>query len=422
MGSTVEKNKYWKRRMLWTVWITYAGFYLARVNMSIALPGIMKEYGFSKTTMGGILTALFICYAVGQFVNGQLGDRFGARKLVTIGVFASVLLNFVFGFSGGVLLTMIVIWGLNGYFQAMGWGPCVKTVANWFPRSERGRAGGILGSSYQIGNAASWALAGYIIGSFGWRWGFWLPSIIFALIGLHWLIRARNAPEEVGLPPIEQENNTNTATVEKDHHLGFRYTLQQALLSPRVWIVGLGLFFLNIVRYGFLSWAPTYMFEVQKASISTAAYKAIAFPLAGSMGAFLAGWASDKYFDSRRAPVSTIMLALLAVFVGIYPRTNNWALSLICLMFIGLLTYGPHVMMVGIMPMDLGTRKASSSVTGVINALGYVGASVTGVGTGWCLDKYSWDVAFYAWLVAAVITAGLMAILWNYKPGNTEYH
>ena len=422
MNSTPEKTGYWKRRILWTVWLTYFGFYLARVNMSIALPGIMEEYGISKTAMGSVLTALFAFYALGQFINGQLGDKFGPRKLITIGIFASVLLNIMFGFSHGVLIAMIAIWGLNGYFQSMGWGPSVKTVANWFPRNERGKAGGILGSSYQIGNAASWALAGFVIGHLGWRWGFWVPSIIFSLLGLHWLIRARNAPEEIGLPPIEQEDNVNITSVKKDYHLGFRYTLKRTLLSPKIWIVGFGLFFLNIVRYGFLSWAPTYMFEVQKASISTAAFKAIVFPLAGSVGAFFAGWLSDKYFGSRRAPISTIMLVLLAIFIWLYPQTGNWILSLIFLMLIGFLTYGPHVMMVGIMPMDLGTRKASSSVTGFIDSLGYVGASITGVGTGWLLDTFSWNAAFYFWLTAAIVTAGLMILLWNYKPGKSEYH
>ena len=215
------------------------------MNISAALPGIMEEYGFSKTAMGAVLTSLFGFYAVGQFINGQLGDKIGPWKLITVGVFASALLNIIFGFSSGVLVAMVVIWGLNGYFQSMGWGPSVKTVANWFPRPERGKAGGLLVSSYQIGNAASWGLTGFVIGHWGWRWGFWIPSIIFVLLGLHWLIRARNAPEEVGLPTIEQENNVNNITVKKDHHLGFRYTLKRTLLDPKVWIVGFGLFCLK---------------------------------------------------------------------------------------------------------------------------------------------------------------------------------
>lgn len=54
--------------------------------LSIALPGIMDEFGYSKTAMGAVLTALFTAYAFGQFVNGQLGDRFGARRFITLGV------------------------------------------------------------------------------------------------------------------------------------------------------------------------------------------------------------------------------------------------------------------------------------------------------------------------------------------------
>jgi len=81
----------------------------------------------------------------------------------------------------------------------------------------------------------------------------------------------------------------NTALIAQMAPLSKIYTLSVVLKNPRIWAVGMGLFCLNIVRYGFVSWAPTYMFEVQKASISTAAYKAIAIPVAGCLGAIFAG-------------------------------------------------------------------------------------------------------------------------------------
>jgi len=392
--------------------------------MSIAIPGIMDEYGYTKTVMGGILTALFGAYAFGQFVNGQLGDKFGGRVMISVGLLLSAVFNLLFGFSS-ILTIMVIIWALNGYVQSMGWAPSVKTVANWFPRSMRGRIGGILGSSYQLGNAFSWALAGFLAGFLGWRWLFWVPTMVLTAAAIHWYIRGRNAPEVVGLPSLEDEaqGNTKEETLV-DHHLGFRYTLKKVLSSPHIWCMAFGLFFLNIVRYGFMDWAPTYMFEVQKAHISVAAYKAMAIPLAGSLGAIFAGWLSDKVFHLRRAPASAIMLLALAFFTWIYPQipSGNWVGSLAVLVMIGFLTYGPHVAIVTYAPMDFGTRKAAASTTGFIDGMGYIGAALTGVASGFLADQFGWNAAFYLWMGGALGAAILMLMLWNYRPQLTKYH
>jgi len=389
------------------------------------MPGIMDEFGISKTEIGGVLTALFAAYAFGQFVNGQLGDKYGARKIITVGLLSSVLLNIIFGFSSGILILMMLIWALNGYFQSMGWSPSVKTIANWFPLKKRGKASAVLGTSYQVGNAASWVLAGLVIGTLGWRYGFWIPALICIVVAVFWYSKSRNAPEEVGLTTIEEGDGVKSEKgIRKDHHLGFRYTLKQCLMNRRVWIVALGLFFLNIVRYGFLSWAPTYMFEVQKATISTAAYKAIAIPVAGSIGAIYAGTLSDKRFQSRRAPAAVIMLLMLSITSFLYPLvpTGDWILSLILLILIGFMTYGPHVMMVTTMPMDYGTRKAAASATGFIDGWGYIGAAITGVASGWLIDNFGWNAAFNFWILSAVGAAVMMAMLWSYKPKRGKYH
>lgn len=144
--------KSWQVRTFVTIWFTYGSFYLCRANMSFALPGLSDEYGYSKTLLGLLGTALFIMYSLGQFINGQLGDKFGARKLVFVGMIGSVLLNILFSFSTAFGF-MLVVWGLNGYFQSMGWSPQVKTMANWFTVAQRGKWMGLMGSCYQIGNA-----------------------------------------------------------------------------------------------------------------------------------------------------------------------------------------------------------------------------------------------------------------------------
>jgi len=422
--STEQRYRYWRKRILISVWISYAMFYIGRVNMSIAIPGIMDEYGYTKTTMGLILTALFGAYAFGQFVNGQLGDRFGGRIMVSLGLILSAVFNLLFGFSS-IFTAMVIIWALNGYVQSMGWAPTVKTVANWFPRRIRGRIGGVLGSSYQIGNALSWLLAGLLAAYLDWRWLFYVPAIILAAAAVHWYVRGRNAPEVVGLPSLEEEEQGNTREEAlPDHHLGFRYTLKKVLSSPHMWYMAFGLFFLNIIRYGFMDWAPTYMFEVQKAHISVAAYKAMAIPLAGSLGAIFTGWLSDKVFHMRRAPASAIMLLALVFFTWLFPQIpgGNWVASLVVLIIIGFLTYGPHVAIVTYAPMDFGTRKAAASAAGFIDGMGYIGAAITGVVSGFLADHFGWNAAFYLWMGGAFGAAVLMLLIWNYRPKLTEYH
>jgi sugar phosphate permease len=422
----------WQLRIFITIWISYGSFYLCRANMSFALPGLAAEFGYSKTLLGLLGTALFIMYSIGQFVNGQLGDKFGARKLVFVGMVCSALLNIAFSFTTAFTF-MLIVWGLNGYFQSMGWAPQVKTMANWFTVKQRGKWMGLMGSCYQIGNAYSWLLASYLAASYGWRTIFWVPAVIFLVSSIHFVTRLRNAPEEVGLPPIEQLRKimepgegvkpVAVAAVAKDEHMGFAYTIKICVTNPRIWGVALAFFCLDIIRYGFFYWAPVYLIEAQGASISSAGLKVAVLPLAGSAGAIVTGWATGKFFQNRRAPVICICLFGLAIFSYLFYNAppGAWVWSLICLAVVGFCTYGPHVLMVGHAAQDFAGRKAAASAAGFIDGFGYIGAAMTGVFTGWLVDNYGWYAGFYYWIIAAVVAGCIMLALWRVPVEEVEY-
>ena len=420
----------WQVRTFVTIWITYGTYYLCRANMSFALPGLAAEFGFSKTMLGLLGTTLFIMYSLGQFINGQLGDKFGARKLVFVGMIGSALLNIVFSFSTAFAF-MLVVWGLNGYFQSMGWAPQVKTMANWFTVAQRGKWMGLMGSCYQIGNMYSWLLASYLAANYGWRSLFWVPAILFLISAVHFVIRLRNAPEEVGLPPIEQlrkiadtgvhepsrldPTSAPVCTVTEDKHMGFGYTCKVCLTNPRIWGVSIAFFCLDIIRYGFFYWAPVFLIEVQGATISSAGLQIAILPLAGSTGSIVCGWATGKYFNNRRAPVVCLCLFGLAIFSCLfyYAPEGAWMWSLICLALVGFCTYGAHVLMVGHAAQDFAGRKAAASASGFIDGFGYIGAAMTGVFTGWLVENYSWEAGFWYWIIAATVAGFVMLALWR---------
>ncbi len=428
INSKAKLLKAWQSRIFLVLWITYASFYIGRVNFSVALPGIMAEFGWTKADVGAIGTALFWAYAIGQFINGQLGDKFGSRVIITVGLTVSALMNLLFGFSQAIGV-MIIIWAVNGYFQSMGWAPTVKTLANWFPPRLRGKMSGRLGTSYIIGGAISVALAGFIAARFGWRATFYIPVVILLVSAVHWYLRSRNSPESAGLPTLEESEGVATSTEVKevsseDEYLGLRYTLKQSLGNKGVWIMGFGLFFVNIVRYGFLTWAPTYLFETQKAGIDKAAYSSLIFPIAGAGGAIFAGWATDRWFQSRRAPVAGIFLFMTGVAAWGYRSVdleNQWFLGLITLAAIGFFVFGAHVLIVAAAPMDFGTRKAASAATGFINGWGYLGAGLQGIGTGLLVDRWGWSAGFAFWIACAFLAAGVMILLWKYKPEKKDF-
>lgn len=126
----------WQRSTIFVLWFTYVLFYLGRVNLAVALPLIESEFGWSTITTGLVSSSFFWVYALGQLINGSLGDRLSTRYFIFFGLLGTALMNFLFGFSK-TLTIMALIWGINGIFQSTGWGPIVKTATRWISDEER---------------------------------------------------------------------------------------------------------------------------------------------------------------------------------------------------------------------------------------------------------------------------------------------
>jgi sugar phosphate permease len=156
------------RLVLWGLWLTYGSFYFCRNNLSTALPGLGVELGYTKSQLGTVLMALKLTYGAGQFINGQLAERFSPRKLLAVGLLASAALNVLFGWATALYM-LTFIWACNGYVQALGWTPTMRVAANWFPALQRGRAIGIIGTGYQLCGALTFVVAGWAADKFGWR-------------------------------------------------------------------------------------------------------------------------------------------------------------------------------------------------------------------------------------------------------------
>jgi MFS transporter, OPA family, glycerol-3-phosphate transporter len=454
-----------RARTLFILWVTYGSFYFCRVNIGPAVPSIRRALGFSALEMGLVLGTIKLGYALGQLVNGQLTERFGARRLLSIGMLGSSAVTLVFAavpalsraplvgpwaaWLGGALASaghalgfdmkasatlalMLVLAFLNGWFQAGGWAPCVKVAARWFPLRLRGRMMGILGTSYTVGSAIALAVVGALLHLCGGAWpiAFAVPAGVLALSFVHMALRLREAPPRVGddgpsarpgLDPSSIAVPSRAAAGTRDpDRLSIGDALRATLGNGRIWILAFGLFGLDAVRYGFLDWAPGHLAEVHGTGALSAALKTAVFPLAGALGTLSSGWMTDRFFQSRRAPVCAFLLVGVGVLTLVYRvAVGVGALpTVMCLALTGFCLYGAQILLVGTAAQDFARRGAAAAAAGFVDFTGHLGAFSGDVMTGWMLKRYGWGGAIAWWACAAFAAAALVATLWRARPAD----
>ena len=421
--TTEKKIASWQKRIFALLWTSYASYYLCRMNFAAAQPEMLREFtDWTRAQVGVIPSVYAVFYATGQFINGQIGSRFGARRMMVIGLVVISACNLLFSVTTNYWL-MLVLWALNGYCQSIGWPQVVQTMSNWFRVGRRGTMMGLISTCYQGGNVLAWLLAGYLVSEYGWRTSFWVPGLLMLPMAAILLIGMRNRPEDAGLPHIRDDGEAEPepdsgAPVEE---WTIMRILKVTLASKVLWILALSYFCFNAVRYAFMNWGIQYFNNFHHVDIKQSAFMSIAFPLIGSLGAISSGWVSDRFFQSRRGPVCTVMLGILAgvclLFIPI--GQGDWITATGVLALAGFMIYGPDAILTGAAAIDLSHPKAAAAAAGFIMATGNLGSAlVAGFGVGLILDRSggNWNPVFYTLAVLSLMSAGMAALLWNERP------
>ena len=408
MSTDSATTAYWQRRILTSTIVGYALYYLVRKNLSVAMPA-MQEYGIDKVQLGWFLTAHGIVYGVSKFANGILGDRANARWFMTFGLVVCAVLNILFGLSSAVV-TLGLLWTLNGWFQGMGYPPCARLMTHWFSPRELATKMGIWNMSHSIGAGAVVVLCGYLVER-DWRLCFFVPAGI-ALVGAAWLAwRLRDTPESLGMPPVE-------GTVDLEHEaepLG-RSLQRLVFANPHIWLLAIANFFVYSVRYGMLDWGPTFLKEARGIDLKSATWFVAGYEMFGLLGMVLGGWITDRYFAGRGARVCLVYMVLCTITLLLFWLLPNQSrltsASLLCMA--GFFIYGPQSL-IGAAAANMATKRAAAAAVGLTGFFGYLSTAVSGVGIGALVKHNGWDAGFLMFLACGVVGTLLFAACWNAK-------
>jgi len=405
-------------QILESTFIGYATFYFVRNN----LPVVSKEMGqalhYSKGQIGDMLALTAIAYGVGKFLMGAWSDRSNPRYFMPAGLVFTAICNFLFGAVSSYGLHL-ALWTLNGLVQGMGWGPCGRSLGHWYSLRERGTVFAFWNIAHNVGGGLTGVIAAYSTAHLGWRSAFYVPGILALLCALYLVLRLRDTPQSLGLPPIEEYRNDYppAGEREREEELGTRDLLVNYVLKNRyLWLFAAANFFVYIARYSMLDWGPTYLKEVKRASLEEGGLSTAIFEFAGIFSTILMGWLSDKA-GGRRGMVSLVcMVPVFLAFAGIlYTPPGMLWLDFTLFGIVGFFIY-PPVMLLGVTGLDFSSKKAVGTAAGFIGLFGYIGRTVQGKGLGTLAERYGWNAALYAILASTFLGILLLSLTWRLKP------
>lgn len=426
----------WRLRIFLAMFFGYIVFYLCRKNISVALPAMQDALGYSNTELGLLGSSLYFTYAVGKFLNGMISDNTNAKKVLPTALIISALANICFVISAifitpghvsffglpsaSILIWLLAFfWGVNGWFQSMGFPPIAKNLSYWFCNKERGFKWTLWASSQDIGTYISVIFSGYLIAHFGWKAVFYVPGLFAILFAIAFYKNLQDKPTSIGLPDIELYKDPECyckehpkAAEDEEANLTYMQIFKKYILkNPTIWLLAIAYVFVYVVRYGTIDWIVKYLVDIKHYSIVEAASRLSFIPLFGPLGTIGAGLVSDKLFRGKRAPVNIICLSLLAISIYMFKINTVAMLDYFFIPFIGIFTGGPQVLIGGLSAVESSSKKVASAATGFCGMFGYIGAVLSGVGTGYIIDKFSWNGAIYFWIASALIGAFVCCIL-----------
>jgi len=296
-------------KQFWNLWSSYATYYFGKVNLSIIIPALLitftdlNLYDFGLVSMGFMAT-----YAIGQFLHGQISERFNPYIYIILGLILSGITNLTLGFVGGYFVLLLLLESFDGFFQSMGWSSIVRANSLIHTNKEKlDKSSTILGCSYQIGNSVTWLVSAFAVGAWGWQAGFWIASI--ALIGRGILLYFTKPKINI----IKQK-------VKKQ--------VKNTLTFPIV-MSGISLMLLNIVRYGVMTWLFTYYVFAGNYSIAdfgAVSLRIVFIPIAGVIGTLVYNklpWNKDL--------TSVLFLLAMGITWLLFPYTDGLTATVLVL-------------------------------------------------------------------------------------------
>ena len=383
--------------------LIYFGSYITRKNYAIVIAEIIAAEGIGEADAALADTLALISYGIGQVVSGFLGDRFKPKTLITCGLTATTIINFLMVIISNPC-ARAVLWCINGFAQSMLWPPLVRIMAASMNEDEYSKTCVNVNVAGIGGTVFVYLTASLIwIPYFSWKYVFVVSAVLCAVIDVLWLLLANKAPQPGPTKRTKQE-------IAPENKLSKRKLLASGILLIAVAIVMQG-----ALRDGVSTWVPSFMMDTFGVDSHNAILKSVLIPIVGMVFLKIAQFVQKKFVSDEILAATVIFAAGLAFSIMLFfTYDKNEYISLALAAIITGCMHGVNLFLVCVVPAKFEKYGIVSTMSGIINSLTYVGSALATEGFALTKQYAGWTVTIGSWLIIAAV--GIACCLLAYKP------
>ena len=366
--------------------------YIDRQIIGLLKPILEKEFNWTETDFAHIVMAFTAAYALGLVFFGWLIDKIGTKLgfAITIVVWsiAGMLHALARSVTGFIMARIGLGLGEAGNFPA-----AMKTVAEWFPKKERGLATGIFNAGTSIGVVLALLVVPLILNYFGWQEVFWITGAFGFVWLIFWLVyyeipsrQKRLSTEEYDLITHGQDTDKDKATAKS------AIKWQRLFLQPQTWAMITGKGLIDPIYWFFLFWLPSYFSSIFSLDLKKPSLQLMIIYAATTIGSIGGGYLSSLLIKKgwpvmKARKTVLIIFAFLEVSI-IMAQFAKEAWVAVGLISLAVAVHQAWATNVFTLASDMFPTEAVSSVVGIAGMAGAVGGILFPILIGSLLDSY----------------------------------
>lgn len=361
--------------------------FVDRGALPTAAPLVQSELHLQNEQLGRLFAAFFWIYAFIQIPVGWLAERYGAQRILAVGLALWACATMSMGLTSN-FTTLLVMRMLLGLGESAAFPAVSKILVTVVPIERLGRANGFIAFAYSFGPAFGIWAGGLLMEQWGWRGAF----LVLGAGSLLWLLPW----SYVKLPSLAAARSDSSTP-----------TWGRVLQQRAMWGTGLGLFSNNYIFYFMLSWLPAYLVKERGFSMQEMVQLGTAGYVVNALSALLAGWAVDRYIarggSASFGYKSVMFVAHAGAIICMLAMAMGSATVAVAGMFAFQVLIGASSCGIYAIPQILAGPRACGRWVGIQNSLGNVSGMISPWLTGIIVDRTGhFTLAF---VFAAVVSA-----------------